>query len=89
MMDRDNYVGRILTGRISSGILQVGDKVHGLQSTDSGTVKIEEGKVCLIRSYASRFLIMLCIWGSVKPSQLCFLFLNVFVNLVTTIFDLT
>ncbi|KAL8510952.1 hypothetical protein ACS0TY_017677 [Phlomoides rotata] len=45
MMERDNYVGRILTGRINSGILQVGDKVHGLQITDSGTVKIEEGKV--------------------------------------------
>lgn len=46
MMDRDNYVGRILTGRIYSGILQVGDKVHGIHSTDSGTAKIEEGKVC-------------------------------------------
>ncbi|KAI3465779.1 hypothetical protein Pfo_022442 [Paulownia fortunei] len=45
MMERDNYVGRILTGRIYSGILQVGDKVHGLHSTDSGVVKIEEGKV--------------------------------------------
>ncbi|XP_051135796.1 uncharacterized protein LOC127254626 [Andrographis paniculata] len=45
MMERDNYVGRILTGRIYSGVLQVGDKVHGLQNTDSGTVKIEEGKV--------------------------------------------
>ncbi|PIM99723.1 Elongation factor-type GTP-binding protein [Handroanthus impetiginosus] len=45
MMERDNYVGRILTGRIHSGILQVGDKVHGLHSTDSGIVKIEEGKV--------------------------------------------
>lgn len=46
MMDRDNYVGRILTGRIYSGILQVGDKVHGIRCTDSGTAKIEEGKVC-------------------------------------------
>ncbi|KAL3821434.1 hypothetical protein ACJIZ3_007339 [Penstemon smallii] len=45
MMERDNYVGRILTGRITSGILHVGDKVHGLHSTDSGIVKIEEGKV--------------------------------------------
>ncbi|KAL7143688.1 hypothetical protein ABFS83_08G208900 [Erythranthe nasuta] len=45
MMERDNYVGRILTGRIYSGILQVGDKVHGLNSTDTGVVKIEEGKV--------------------------------------------
>ncbi|XP_057796262.1 uncharacterized protein LOC131012350 [Salvia miltiorrhiza] len=45
MMEKDNYVGRILTGRIYSGILQVGDKVHGIHSTDSGTAKIEEGKV--------------------------------------------
>ncbi|GER26323.1 elongation factor family protein [Striga asiatica] len=45
MMERDNYVGRILTGRIYSGILCVGDKVQGLQNTDSGVVKIEEGKV--------------------------------------------
>ncbi|KAK6142634.1 hypothetical protein DH2020_022982 [Rehmannia glutinosa] len=45
MMERDNYVGRILTGRIYSGILQVGDKVHGLHGTDSGIVKLEEGKV--------------------------------------------
>ncbi|KAL6538270.1 hypothetical protein OROGR_012258 [Orobanche gracilis] len=45
MMERDNYVGRILTGRIYSGILHVGDKVHGIHSTDSGIVKLEEGKV--------------------------------------------
>ncbi|GFP78769.1 GTP-binding protein typa/bipa homolog [Phtheirospermum japonicum] len=45
MMERDNYVGRILTGRINSGILHVGDRVHGLHSTDSGVVKLEEGKV--------------------------------------------
>ncbi|KAK4420910.1 50S ribosomal subunit assembly factor BipA [Sesamum alatum] len=45
MMERDNYVGRILTGRIYSGILRVGDKVHGLHSTDSGVIKMEEGKV--------------------------------------------
>lgn len=45
MMEKDNYIGRILTGRISSGILRVGDKVHGIRSSDSGVVKIEEGKV--------------------------------------------
>ncbi|KAL0320376.1 UNVERIFIED_CONTAM: 50S ribosomal subunit assembly factor BipA [Sesamum radiatum] len=45
MMERDNYVGRILTGRIHSGIVRVGDKVHGLHSTDSGIIKMEEGKV--------------------------------------------
>lgn len=46
MMEKDFYLGRILTGRISSGTISVGDKVHGLRSTDSGTQKIEEGKVC-------------------------------------------
>lgn len=46
MMEKDNYVGRILTGRIYSGILQVGDRVHGIHATDSGTAKTEEGKVC-------------------------------------------
>ncbi|XP_042057204.1 50S ribosomal subunit assembly factor BipA-like [Salvia splendens] len=45
MMEKDNYVGRILTGRIYSGILQVGDRVHGIHATDSGTAKTEEGKV--------------------------------------------
>ncbi|XP_043687502.1 50S ribosomal subunit assembly factor BipA-like [Telopea speciosissima] len=45
MMERDFYLGRILTGRISSGIIRVGDRVHGLRKTDSGVEKIEEGKV--------------------------------------------
>ncbi|KAH9742769.1 Tr-type G domain-containing protein [Citrus sinensis] len=45
MMEKDFYLGRILTGRVSSGVVSVGDKVHGLRITDSGTEKIEEGKV--------------------------------------------
>ncbi|CAK9148425.1 unnamed protein product [Ilex paraguariensis] len=45
MMERDFYLGRILTGRISSGVVRVGDRVHGLRTTDSGVAKIEEGKV--------------------------------------------
>lgn len=45
MMERDSYLGRILTGRISSGIIRVGDKVHGIRLTDYGVQKIEEGKV--------------------------------------------
>ncbi|CAN1123383.1 50S ribosomal subunit assembly factor BipA, partial [Linum perenne] len=45
MMEKDFYLGRILTGRISSGTIHVGDRVHGLRSTDSGVEKIEEGKV--------------------------------------------
>ncbi|KAL3502709.1 hypothetical protein ACH5RR_037158 [Cinchona calisaya] len=45
MMERDSYLGRILTGRIFSGVVRIGDKIHGLRNADSGTVKIEEGKV--------------------------------------------
>ncbi|XP_068664454.1 uncharacterized protein [Aristolochia californica] len=45
MMESNSYLGRILTGRISSGIIRVGDKVHGLRSIDAGVEKIEEGKV--------------------------------------------
>ncbi|XP_008244852.1 PREDICTED: GTP-binding protein TypA/BipA homolog [Prunus mume] len=45
MMERDFYLGRILTGRVSSGSIRVGDRVHGLRHKDSGVEKIEEGKV--------------------------------------------
>lgn len=47
MMERDFYFGRILTGRIHSGVVRVGDRVHGLCNKDSGVVKIEDGKVCI------------------------------------------
>ncbi|CAI0553580.1 unnamed protein product [Linum tenue] len=45
MMEKDFYLGRILTGRVFSGVVRVGDRVHGLRCTDSGAEKIEEGKV--------------------------------------------
>ncbi|XP_061946184.1 uncharacterized protein LOC133669874 [Populus nigra] len=45
MMEKDFYLGRILTGRVFSGVVRVGDRIHGLRSTDSGVTKIEEGKV--------------------------------------------
>ncbi|KAL2937926.1 GTP-binding protein TypA/BipA-like protein, partial [Bienertia sinuspersici] len=44
MMEKDSFLGRILTGRISSGVVRVGDKVHGLRITDMGVDKVEEGK---------------------------------------------
>lgn len=48
MMEKDFYLGRILTGRVSSGVVRVGDKISGLRQTDSGSSeKIEEAKVCL------------------------------------------
>ncbi|MCD7459232.1 hypothetical protein HAX54_040361 [Datura stramonium] len=45
MMEKDPYLGRVLTGRVTCGVVRVGDKVHGLKKTDDGTVKIEEGKI--------------------------------------------
>jgi GTP-binding protein len=45
MMERDYYLGRILTGRVRSGVVRVGGKVHGLHSTDDGIQRIEDGKV--------------------------------------------
>ncbi|CAM8934918.1 unnamed protein product [Rhodiola kirilowii] len=45
MMEKDSYLGRILTGRVSSGVVRVGDKIHGLRNADAGVEKVEEGKV--------------------------------------------
>lgn len=45
MMEKDFYLGRILTGRVYSGVVRLGDRVHGLRHKDSGVEKIEEGKV--------------------------------------------
>lgn len=46
MMEKDFYLGRILTGRIACGVIRTGDRVHGLRIKDSGVEKMEEGKVC-------------------------------------------
>lgn len=46
MMEKDFYLGRILTGRIACGVIRVGDRIHGIRAADSGVQKIEEGKVC-------------------------------------------
>ncbi|CAN1816502.1 50S ribosomal subunit assembly factor BipA [Linum perenne] len=45
IMEEDLNLGRILTGRISSGMIHVEDKVKGLHRIDSGVEMIEEGKV--------------------------------------------
>ncbi|KAG5551994.1 hypothetical protein RHGRI_010171 [Rhododendron griersonianum] len=64
MMEKDFYLGRILTGRVSSGLIRIGDRVHGLRKTDSGAEKIEEGKVgspnCLIVVKSSNVITLLC-----------------------------
>lgn len=58
-MEKDFYLGRILTGRVTSGVLHVGDKVHGLRHSDAGVQKIEEGKASLfIRSILKKLYIV-------------------------------
>lgn len=68
MMEKDFYLGRILTGRVSSGLIRIGDRVHGLRKTDSGAEKIEEGKVgspnCLIVVKSSNVITLLWYWTS-------------------------
>jgi GTP-binding protein len=56
MMERDNYFGRILTGRIVSGTVRVGDKVHGLRLNGSSGEVVEVGKVS---KYEKKFLMLL------------------------------
>ncbi|CAN6482707.1 unnamed protein product [Victoria cruziana] len=59
MMERDFYLGRILTGRISSGVVRVGDKIHGLRKTDAGVEKVEEGKVVKLMKKKGTNLVMI------------------------------
>ncbi|XP_057528303.1 uncharacterized protein LOC130807041 [Amaranthus tricolor] len=77
MMEKDSFIGRILTGRISSGIVRVGDKVHGLRSTDTGVQKIEEGKVVKLMKKKGTGMVsvdcagagdIVCIAGLASPS---------------------
>ncbi|PIA35051.1 hypothetical protein AQUCO_03600006v1 [Aquilegia coerulea] len=64
MMERDFYLGRILTGRISSGVLRVGDKVHGIQHKDSGVEKVEEGKVTKLMKKKGTSMVLIDIAGA-------------------------
>lgn len=36
MMERDNYLGRLVTGRVASGSVKVGDRLKALQRASSG-----------------------------------------------------
>ncbi|PHU07310.1 hypothetical protein BC332_23799 [Capsicum chinense] len=45
MMEKNPYLGCVLKGFITCGVVRVDDKVHGLKNTDDGTIKIEEEKV--------------------------------------------
>ncbi|KAM1462880.1 hypothetical protein ACFX15_046150 [Malus domestica] len=61
MMERDFYLGRILTGRVSSGSIRIGDRVHGLRHKDSGVEKIEEGKVVkLMKKKGTHMVVIDC-----------------------------
>ncbi|KAL9243773.1 hypothetical protein vseg_017621 [Gypsophila vaccaria] len=77
MMEKDVYLGRILTGRVHSGIVRIGDKVHGLRGTDEGVQKIEEGKVVkLMKKKGTNVAVVdsagagdiVCIAGLASPS---------------------
>ncbi|KAK9689789.1 hypothetical protein RND81_09G081200 [Saponaria officinalis] len=77
MMEKDAYLGRILTGRVHSGIVRIGDKVHGLRGTDAGVQKIEEGKVVkLMKKKGTNVAVVdsagagdiVCIAGLASPS---------------------
>ncbi|KAJ4907348.1 elongation factor family protein [Raphanus sativus] len=68
MMEKDYYLGRILTGRVSSGVVRVGDKVSGLRKTDSGSEKIEEAKVTVVSIEAAGAGDIICMAGLTTPS---------------------
>ena len=48
LLDRDNFLGRILTGRIESGTLKVGDPIKAL---DVNGNKVEEGRCTKLFSF--------------------------------------
>lgn len=45
MMERDPYLGRIVTGRIASGVVRVNDRIHGLRERNSQSEAFDVGKV--------------------------------------------
>ena len=48
LLDRDNFVGRVLTGRIESGSVKIGDPIRALRP-DTGSV--EDGRVTKLLSF--------------------------------------
>jgi len=48
LLDRDNFLGRILTGRVNSGVVKVNQPIHALD--DSGKV-IETGRASKLMSF--------------------------------------
>jgi translation elongation factor EF-G len=74
MMERDSYLGRILTGRVYSGVVRIGDRVHGLRNKDSGAEKIEDGKVC--KSMSSQLHVLLFIVCTALKKYTCIIHLK-------------
>ncbi len=52
LLERDAFVGRVLTGRIESGSIRVGDPIRALRSGTAGSVVVEEARVTKLFSFA-------------------------------------
>eukprot|EP00798_Chlamydomonas_sp_ICE-L_P017223 gene17223-23545_t len=48
MIEKDNFIGRIATGRVASGVARVGDNVKVLSRSSDGTVVSVESKITRI-----------------------------------------
>ncbi|MFX6838586.1 EF-Tu/IF-2/RF-3 family GTPase, partial [Acinetobacter baumannii] len=48
LLDRDNFLGRILTGRVQSGVVKVNQSIHALD--EQGNV-IETGRASKLMSF--------------------------------------
>ena len=55
MMEKDNYLGRLVTGRVASGRARVGDRLRALQCVPAAGVAPAEGRVTKIMKRAGGF----------------------------------
>ena len=52
MLDRDNFIGRVLTGRIETGRVKVGDPIKAMRVMEDGSSKVvESGRVTKLLSF--------------------------------------
>ncbi len=52
LLERDAFVGRVLTGRIESGRVRVGDPIRALRADGDGARVVEEARVTKLFSFA-------------------------------------
>ncbi len=53
LLDRDAFLGRVLTGRIERGRIRVGDPVHAIRRRSDGTVEtVEESRVTRLLAFS-------------------------------------